>query len=172
VVYLSTAQQVMEDAYELGHLFPFAFGALALAFACASFVNSRLVVRLGMRRISLFALILMIAVSAVATLITRLGTEDGLPPFWLFMVLMGLIFFSVAVLFANFNALALQPLGHLAGTASSVVNTFAMLGALPVGYAIAQGYDGSVAPLFTGFAVLGLGALIFMALAERVRAPA
>lgn len=172
VVYLSTAQQVLEEGYRLGPLFPWAFGALALAFACASFVNSRLVVRLGMRRISLFALILMIAVSAVATLITRLGTEDGLPPFWLFMVLMGLIFFSVAVLFANFNALALQPLGHLAGTASSVVNTFAMLGALPVGYAIAQGYDGSVAPLFTGFAVLGLGALIFMALAERVRAPA
>jgi DHA1 family bicyclomycin/chloramphenicol resistance-like MFS transporter len=172
VVYLSTAQQVLEDAYALGPLFPLAFGALALAFACASLVNSRLVLQLGMRRLSLLALTLMIAVGAVATLITRFGTQDGLPPLWLFMTLMALIFLAVAVLFSNFNALALQPLGHLAGTAASVINSFAMLGALPLGYVIAQGYDGSVAPLFAGFAVLGLGALIFMALAERVRAPA
>jgi DHA1 family bicyclomycin/chloramphenicol resistance-like MFS transporter len=172
VVYLSTAQQVLEEGYGLGPLFPWAFGALAFAFACASFANSRLVMRLGMRRLSMLALVQMIAVSAVATLITRLGGEGGLPPLWLFMVLMSLIFFSVAVLFANFNALALEPLGHLAGTAASVVNTVATLGAVPVGYVISQGYDGSVAPLFTGFAALGLGSLAFMALAERVRAPA
>ena len=90
---------------------------------------------------------------------------------WLFMGLMSVIFFSVAVLFANFNALALEPLGNLAGTAASVVNTVATLGSVPVGYIISQGYDGSVVPLFTSFAVLGLGALFFMALAERVRAP-
>jgi DHA1 family bicyclomycin/chloramphenicol resistance-like MFS transporter len=170
VVYLSTAQQVLEEGYALGRMFPWAFGALALAFACASIVNSRLVMQFGMRRLSLIALVLMIAISAAATLITRLGPGGGLPPFWLFMALMSLIFFSVAVLFANFNALALEPLGHLAGTAASVVNTFAMLGGLPLGYVISQGYAGSVAPLFAGFAGLGLGALITMALAERVRA--
>ncbi|MGR3716868.1 MAG: multidrug effflux MFS transporter [Thermohalobaculum sp.] len=172
VVYLATAQQVLEEGYQLGPLFPWAFGALALAFALASFANSRLVMRFGMRRLSLIALVQMIAVSAVAVLLTRMGDNGGVPPLWLFMVLMSLIFFSVAVLFANFNALALEPLGHLAGTAASVVNTVAILGSLPVGYVISQGYDGSVVPLFTGFAVLGLGALVFMALAERVRAPA
>jgi DHA1 family bicyclomycin/chloramphenicol resistance-like MFS transporter len=170
VVYLSTAQQVMEESYALGHRFPLAFGALALAFALASVANSRLVLRLGMRRLALLALALMIAVSTVATLVTLLGPGGGLPPFWLFMVFMALIFFSIAILFANFNALALEPLGHLAGTAASVVNTVAMLGALPLGYLIAQSYDGSVAPLFAGFSGLGLGALVFMALAERVRA--
>ncbi len=71
------------------------------------------------------------------------------------------------MLFANFNALALQPLGHIAGTASSVVNTVAVLGSVPIGHVIASAYDGSVVPLFTGFAVLGLGALISMTLAER-----
>jgi DHA1 family bicyclomycin/chloramphenicol resistance-like MFS transporter len=129
VVYLATAQQVLEEGYALGPLFPWAFGAWA-------------------------------------------GGNGGVPPFWLFMVLMSLIFFSVAVLFANLNALALEPLGHLAGTAASVVNTVATLGAVPVGYVVSQGYDGSVVPLFIGFAVLGLGALGFMALAERVRVPA
>lgn len=168
VVYLSTAQQVLEEGYALGPLFPWAFGALAFAFACASLVNSHLVMRLGMRRLSMLALGQMIAVSSAAALIARLGA-GSLPPLWLFMALMSLIFFSVAVLFANFNALALEPMGHIAGTAASVVNSVATLGAVPVGYAISQGYDGSVAPLFTGFAVLGLGALGFMTLADRTR---
>jgi DHA1 family bicyclomycin/chloramphenicol resistance-like MFS transporter len=172
VVYLATAQQVLEESYNLGPMFPWAFGALAFAFALASLANSRLVMRYGMRRLSLAALMLMIAVSTVAALLTWMGGNGGLPPLWLFMVLMSLIFFSVAVLFANFISLALEPLGHLAGTATSVVNTVSMLGSVPIGYMISQGYDGSVVPLFTGFAVLGLGALVFMALAERVRAPA
>jgi DHA1 family bicyclomycin/chloramphenicol resistance-like MFS transporter len=172
VVYLATAQQVLEEGYALGSLFPWAFGALAFAFALASFANSRLVMRYGMRRLSLASLMLMIVVSTVAAILTWAGGNGGLPPLWLFMTLMSLIFFAVAVLFANFISLALEPLGHLAGTAASVVNTVSTLGAVPVGYAISHGYDGSVVPLFAGFAVLGLGALVFMALAERVRAVA
>ncbi|HUS55934.1 MAG TPA: hypothetical protein VMY41_18250, partial [Thermohalobaculum sp.] len=105
-------------------------------------------------------------------LLTWTGGNGGLPPLWLFMTLMSVIFFAVAVLFANFISLALEPLGHLAGTAASVVNTVTTLGAVPVGYAISQGYDGSVVPLFTGFTLLGLGALVFMVLGERVRARA
>ena len=66
VVYLATAQQVLEESYNLGPMFPWAFGALAFAFALASFANSRLVMRYGMRRLSLAALVLMIAISAVA----------------------------------------------------------------------------------------------------------
>jgi len=171
VVYLSTAQQVLEEGYGLGPLFPWAFGTLAFAFACASFLNSRLVMRLGMRRLSLIGLLNMVVTAAVAATLTRFASS-GLPPLWLFMGLMSLIFFSVAVLFANFNALALAPLGHMAGTAASVVNTVATLGAVPIGYVISQGYDGSVEPLFLGFAILGMGSLVFMALAERVRVAA
>lgn len=169
VVYLATAQQVLEEGYALGPLFPWAFGALAFAFALASIGNSRLVMRLGMRPLSRAALIQMIVTGAVAAAITA---GDGLPPLWLFMALMSLIFFSVAVLFPNLNALALEPLGHLAGTAASVVSTVAMLGSVPVGYVIARGYDGSVGPLFLGFAVLGAGALGMVMLAERARAAA
>ncbi len=168
-VYLATAQQVLEEGYALGRLFPWVFGLLALAFAAASFTNSRLVMRLGMRPLARMALVQMIAVSALGAVVAR---GEGLPPLWLFMGLMALIFFSVAVLFANFVALALEPLGHVAGTAASVVNTVSTLGGAPIGFAIARAYDGSVAPLFTGFAVLGAGALVSMALAERARAVA
>lgn len=169
VVYLATAQQVLEEGYALGALFPYAFGALAFAFALAAIGNSRMVMRVGMRPLARAALVQMVAVGALAALITA---GDGLPPLWLFMVLMTLIFFSVAVLFPNLNALALEPLGHVAGTAASVVNTVAMLGGVPVGYLIAQGYDGSVGPLFLGFAILGSGALAMVLLAERARAAA
>ncbi|HUS53416.1 MAG TPA: MFS transporter, partial [Thermohalobaculum sp.] len=113
VVYLATAQQVLEEGYQLGPMFPWAFGALAFAFALASFANSRLVMHYGMRRLSLYSLVLMIAVSAVAALLTWTGGNGGLPPLWLFMTLMSVIFFAVAVLFANFISLALEPLGHL-----------------------------------------------------------
>ncbi len=171
VVYLSTAQQVLEEAYGLGPLFPWAFGALALAFACASLMNSRLVMRVGMRRLSMIALWNMVLAGAAAALVAR-EFPGGLPPLWLFMILTSLIFFSVAGLFANFNALAIAPLGHMAGTAASVINTVATVGAVPIGFVISQGYDGSVVPLFLGFAVLGCAALGFMMLAERSRAPA
>ncbi len=169
MVYLATAQQVLEEDYALGPLFPYAFGALALVFALAAIGNSRLVMRVGMRPLARAALVQMIAVGGVAAVIAG---GEGLPPLWLFMVLIAPIFFSVAVLFPNLNALALEPLGHLAGTAASVVNSVAMLGAMPVGYLIAKSYDGSVGPLFLGFAVLGAGALAMVTLAERVRAAA
>lgn len=167
MVYLATAQQVLEEDYALGPLFPYAFGALALVFALAAIGNSRLVMRVGMRPLARAALVQMIAVGGVAAVIAG---GEGLPPLWLFMVLIAPIFFSVAVLFPNLNALALEPLGHLAGTAASVVNSVALLGAMPVGYVIAKSYDGSVGPLFLGFAVLGAGALAMVTLAERVRA--
>jgi len=80
---------------------------------------------------------------------------------------MAVIFFCVAILFANFNALALQPLGHIAGTGSAVVMSLATLGAAPTGFLIARGFDGSLAPMFTGFLLLGIAGSTFMALAER-----
>lgn len=166
VTYLGTAQQILEERYALGDLFPLAFGALALVFAVASFANARMVLRIGMRRACLLGLALMVGASTLAAgLIAGLG-EPGLA---LFLGLMALVFMAVAVLFANFTALALQELGHVAGTASAVVMSLGTLGAAPIGLAIAQRYDGSVAPLFHGFLVLGALGLLFLWLAERGR---
>jgi len=167
VVYLATAQQVLEDLYGLGDLFPLAFGGLALAFALSSFTNSRLVMTFGMRRLSLTGLGVLTGVSALAVILTRFTPVGGVPPLWLFLALMAVIFFCVAILFANFNALALQPLGHIAGTGSAVVMSLATLGAAPTGFLIARGFDGSLAPMFTGFLLLGIAGSTFMALAER-----
>ncbi len=168
LTYLATSQQVLEELYGLGALFPAAFGALAIAFAAASFLNSRLVMRLGMRALSLRATAGLIGVGAAGTL-AALATS-GAPPLWLFLALMAGVFVCVAILFSNFNALALQPLGHIAGTASAVVMSLATLGAAPIAYLVASRFDGSVLPIFAGVLGFGAAALLLMWLAERRRA--
>lgn len=169
VVYLATAQQVLEELYGLGPLFPWAFGALAFAFAVASMFNSRLVMRFGMRRLSLLALIQMIAVAALSVGLIQLSDRPGVPPLWLYLTLMSLMFFAIAVLFANFNALALQPLGHIAGTASGAIMSLSTVGSVPVGYAISSSFEGSLTPMFAAFALLGVLGLVAMWIAERGR---
>ncbi|MEL6219010.1 MAG: multidrug effflux MFS transporter [Pseudomonadota bacterium] len=159
LTYLATAQQVLEELYDLGTLFPAAFGLLAIAFAGASFANSRLVMALGMRRLALIGLVSLFLVSLGGALLMVLVT-GGQPPLWVFMTLMALVFTCIAILFANFNTLALEPLGHVAGTASAVVMSLSSLGAMPVGLLIAQSYNGSLLPMFGGFALMaaiGLG---------------
>ncbi|GMG84925.1 multidrug effflux MFS transporter [Paralimibaculum aggregatum] len=166
MVYLATAQQVLEELYGLGPLFPVAFGALALAFALASFLNSRLVMALGMRRLSLIAITGLIAWGAVGSLATRAFAFGPVPPLWVFFAVMTPVFFCVAVLFANFNALALQPLGHIAGTGSAVVMSLSALGAAPIALVIARDFDGSLGPVFVAIFLLGIGGFLCMRLAE------
>jgi len=168
LTYLATAQQVFEEVYGLGSRFPLAFGALAGAFMAASYLNSRLVMRLGMRRLSLIALTGLVAVSVLA-LGLALAAPGGVPGFWTYMAVMAPIFFAIAVTFANFNALALQPLGHIAGTGAAVVMAVSTLGAGAVALPIAAAFDGSLVPIFAGFLGLGLVGLGLMWLAERGR---
>ncbi|MDT8344058.1 MAG: MFS transporter [Thermohalobaculum sp.] len=166
VSYLATAQQVMEELYGLGPLFPLAFSGLALVFAAGSVLNGRLVMRIGMQRLARRALWAMTAAALAGTALA--WAHAGVPPFWGFMAVLGPIFVCVAVLFANLNALAIQPLGHIAGTASSVILAGSTLGAAGIGAIIAQSYDGSVTPLFAGFAGLGLAGACLMTFGGRM----
>ncbi|MEM0921824.1 MAG: multidrug effflux MFS transporter [Pseudomonadota bacterium] len=167
VVYLATAQQVLEELYGLGPLFPLAFSSIALAFAAATFTNSRLVMRYGMRACARVAFLLLIGTAAAGLSISAL-TSGPVPPLWVYLGLIALIFVGVALLFSNLTALALDPLGHLAGTASAVVNAVSSLLATGMGIAIAQAYDGTLTPMLSGFLVLGLaGYLCFLAGVKR-----
>ncbi|MEL6479633.1 MAG: MFS transporter, partial [Pseudomonadota bacterium] len=167
VVYLATAQQVLEERYALGPLFPVAFSSIALAFAAATFANSRLVMRYGMRACARFAFLLLIGTAAAGLAISALS-PGPVPPLWVYLGLIALIFVGVALLFSNLTALALDPLGHLAGTASAVVNAVSSLLATGMGIAIAQAYDGTLTPMLGGFLVLGLaGYLCFLAGVKR-----
>lgn len=168
--YLSSAQQIFQFQYGLGTLFPVIFAINAVALGLASFANGRLVMRHGMRTLAQHALTILCVLALVfAGIVWRMG---GQPPLWLFMAFLLPTFFCVGVMFGNMNALAMQPLGHIAGLGAAVVGSLSTLLATPLGMVIGQAYNGTITPLIIGFAVLGLGALALMRWAEGARAPA
>lgn len=158
IVYLSTAQQILEELYGLGDLFPLVFSSVALSFAATSFANSRLVMRFGMARCAAAGFAIMIGTAGLACLAMVTGVIGAVPPLFVYIGFVALIFVAVGLLMANLTALALDPMGHLAGTASAVVNGVAAVGASVIGLVIAQLYDGTLVPLFVGFLVLGVAA--------------
>jgi DHA1 family bicyclomycin/chloramphenicol resistance-like MFS transporter len=168
---LASAQQVFEELLELGDWFPLAFAVLAACFAVAQFANAKIVMRVGMRRISRISSILVVVTSFIALGI-GLSPLGPVPPTWLFMIVMVPIFIASALLFANLSALALEPLGHIAGTASAVVMSASTLGSVPLGFLIARQIDNTLVPLFVGYAVLGVATMIAIFLADRAQSDA
>ena len=156
VAYISSSQQVFGNAYGLGKLFPFAFGCVGCAIALASFTNARLVRRLGMRRLSHTALIAHLGLSSTLAL---LGTMIALP-LWLALGGMAASFFFYGLILSNFNAIAMQPMGQTAGLAASLTGSYSTAAGALFGTLIAAKFDGTILPLFTGFALLGLCALL------------
>jgi DHA1 family bicyclomycin/chloramphenicol resistance-like MFS transporter len=163
--YLTTSQQIFQEQYRLGRWFPICFGALALSIGLASFTNGKLVMRFGMRRLSKWALraecVLASAFLAVAV------QQRGHPPLPVFMAFMLLCFFCNGILFGNYNARAMEPMGHIAGVAAAVVGSGSSLVSLLVGTLFGRAYDGTITPLVSGFAVLGIAALVVTEYAER-----
>jgi len=167
VGYLTSAQQILQELYGLGALFPVAFGLLAGSLGLSSFANSRLVMRFGMRRLARGSLRAQVAFALVFVAVTALF--DGIPPLWLLFVLMLPIFFCVGTLVGNLNALAMQPMGHIAGSAAAVIGAASTTISTVLGSLVGQSYDGTVLPLALGFAVFGALSLLFYLWAERGR---
>ena len=164
VAYLGSAQQIFQDAYGTGALFPLYFGVLALSFGAGSLVNSRLVMKYGMRRLSKLSAAFIAAISLIAS--AALFAFDGLPPFWLFMAYLLSVFVSVSLLFGNLNALAMQPLGHIAGVGAAIIASVSTFVSVPLGAIVGQQFDGTLYALIGAFAVSGLGTLGAMLWAE------
>jgi DHA1 family bicyclomycin/chloramphenicol resistance-like MFS transporter len=162
VAYIASSQQVFGAAYGLGRLFPFAFGSVAGSIALASFTNSRLVRRLGMRRLSHSALVAHCGLSAALAL---LGVTVSLP-LWLALGGVAACFFLYGLMLSNFTSIAMQPMGQAAGIAASLTGSYSTTTGALLGTVIAGQFNGTIVPLFTGFAVLGLCASLSVFVAE------
>jgi len=160
---LNTAQPIYTQIYGLGPLFPLAFAAVAIVMAVASLLNSRLVGRFGMRPLSHSALIGFIGLSSFWYLISLFGPL----PLWLFMITVSLTMFLFGFMVNNFNSLAMEPLGRVAGTASSVFGFMQTVGGAVAGVTVGQFYNGSVTPIALGYLLLGAGALVLVLIGER-----
>jgi DHA1 family bicyclomycin/chloramphenicol resistance-like MFS transporter len=163
--FVFTSQQMFTDIFKLGHYFPLAFAGVAVGVAIAGFVNSRLVGRLGMRVMSHAALLAFALVSVILLIAVKLH----MLPLPLFMALSMLMMFSFGLMMANFTALAMEPHGHIAGTASSLYGSITTLLGIGVGALIGQSYDGTLLPFATGFFICALVALAIAAVTEKGR---
>ncbi|MEL6583329.1 MAG: MFS transporter, partial [Pseudomonadota bacterium] len=93
----------------------------------------------------------------------------GLVSLWVFLPLFGMLMIVIGLVFANFNALAMEPQGHVAGMASSLTGAISVLLGALIGYIIGQGYDGTMVPLFSGFLLCGLVVLAILLWVEKGR---
>lgn len=146
LAYVASAQQIYADVFKAESLFPVVFGAVASVMALASFINSRLVERLGMRAVSHTALLFSVATAVVLALAAGLGFAS-LPVF------SGLVagnFFFFGLIAPNFNALAMEPQGANAGMASSVIGALGTATGALAGGLIGAAFDGTVMPLSGG----------------------
>jgi DHA1 family bicyclomycin/chloramphenicol resistance-like MFS transporter len=157
--YLNSAQQIFQEQYDLGNLFPLCFAIVALSIGLASFSNTRLVMRLGMIFLVRRALFIVLGLSVAMLGIALLAA--GQPPLWFLMAYLMMTFFCIGILFGNMNALAMRPLGHIAGIGAAVVGSLSTLVSIPLGTAIGRGYNGTMLPLVAGaFILAGLSIVV------------
>lgn len=164
VGYLNSAQQIFQLTYGLGERFPLYFAMLALGSGTASYLNGRFVLQYGMRNLSHRALLVYTILSILTFLFSL--TQGGLPPLWFVTIYFIIIFFTIGMLFGNLNALAMEPLGHIAGVGAAVVGSLSTLISTILGTIVGQNFNGTILPLVGGFALLGLLSLAVTRWAE------
>lgn len=164
--YITLSEQIFSDIYVAGKWFPILFGMVALALIVSSFTNSRLVMRLGMRTISHWA-----SVGFIAIALLHLGWQElvGPPGLVLFIALLAFNLFFHGLTMPNFNALAMEPMGRIAGTASSFIGAVTTAISATLSGFVAHFYTGSAMPLLIGFVLCGLLAFVVVLITEKGR---
>lgn len=156
---LSSTQQVFDQTYGQGDTFHFWFGGIALLSASSSVVNARLVGRLGMRKIikAMFTAQMILSLAMIGIVFVHLPNHVELL-FYAFWT--ATVFFQAGLTIGNLNALGMEPMGHIAGSAASIITATATIGAVLIAVPIGLSFDGTALPLATGIficAVLALG---------------
>ena len=165
--YLSVCRRIYVDQYGMGNWFPIIFGSLAICIAVAMIVNGSLVQRLGMRKLSRIAMVGYSSVWAVILVLSLIYV--GQPPLFLLMPLFGLWFFTAGFTFGNFNAMAMEPMGHIAGMAAAVSGVLSQAMGIGLGIIAARSYDGTLTMLSAYFVVYTLIAYAITEWAESSR---
>lgn len=163
--FIASAQQIFFDTFGAGDIFVYIFAANAGAMSLGNFVNSRIVMRFGARRVSQTALMTFIAIAILHMGVIYAGFSNLVSFVLLFVPCLAM----VGLTGANFSSIAMQPFGKVAGVASSFQN-FARTGiSVGIGGAIGLQYDGTIKPLITGLVLCGIGSLLTILWAEHWR---
>jgi len=165
VGFLNSAQQIFAHSFKAPQLFAPGFAAVAMMMAVAALLNSRIVERLGTRMVAHGALLAMILLSLVRLAIVATGHET-LP---LFILLQGSTMFLFGLTGSNFSAMAMEKVGHIAGTAASIQGFMQSVIGTLIGVVIGQAFSGTSLPLTVGFLIGSVAALAIILIAERGR---
>jgi DHA1 family bicyclomycin/chloramphenicol resistance-like MFS transporter len=163
--FINSVQQIVADVFGRPELLGVVFACIAAPMALSSYMNSRLVERLGARRIAIAALASFTIVATVHLLLALTVGESLV----LFIVMQTLTMVSFGLVGANLGSLAMQPMGHIAGTASSVQGAIGTLGGALIGAAIGQAFNGTVLPFLIGLTLCGASSLLIAWLTNRVQ---
>lgn len=164
--FLSSSQQVLGEAYGLGEYFPITFTGLAAVNGLVLAANSQLVLRHGMQRLATIGVVTMTVASAFYCTVHWVFGE---PPLWVALIWLAAMMGSIGVIFSNLTAMAMEPLGHIAGIASAVIGSISSLMATVGGTLMADRYDGTALPLALSYSGCGFAALIVLRWATRDR---
>ncbi|WOD43948.1 multidrug effflux MFS transporter [Hwangdonia lutea] len=164
LVYLSTSQQIFQEQYNLAEMFPYIFASLAISVGLATFLNSRFVVKFGMLKI---AYVSCIAYAVISILYVVLFSSGENPSITVLLSFFALQFFAVGFLFGNLRALAMQPLGHIAGIGAALNGFVSTVMAVPIANYIGGFVTTSVLPLFIGFSIFGILSLLVFIIVKR-----
>ncbi|MFD1610634.1 multidrug effflux MFS transporter [Sphingomonas tabacisoli] len=163
--FLLSVQQIFESEFHAANLFAPVFSVMAGSMAVAAFLNSQIVMRFGARAVSHRAVIGYSIIAAAHLALALTGRETVLT----FAVLQALMMSCFGLAAANFNAIAMEHMGRLAGTASSVQGLIQTIGGIAIGATVGAAFNGTTVPLYTGFTVCGLAAIAAVAFAEPAR---
>lgn len=166
--YLNSSLQIFQGIFAVGDQFALYFGGLSMTIAVSSLLNSHLVSRFGMRKICTYAFLAKIS----ATVLLLIAMTAFPVELWMFVLFGAVQFFCMGLLFGNINALAMEPMGRIAGMASAIIGSISSMISIVVGSAIGQLFNNTIYPLLMGFLVLGLLALFFLLGAEKRPLPA
>jgi DHA1 family bicyclomycin/chloramphenicol resistance-like MFS transporter len=158
LAYISSSQTLFQHIYDTGELFPMYFALLAFSIGLASFINGNLVMRLGMRQLCTWAMLGWLTFSTVLTVLCFV--YDGIPPLWQFISVMFCTFFCIGILFGNINAMAMQPLGEMAGLGAAIIGSLSSLISVPTAVFVGSFIDSTITPVALGF--VGFGSVSFV----------
>nr|QVU20849.1 major facilitator superfamily (MFS) multidrug efflux protein [uncultured bacterium] len=158
-VYLSGSQQIFQEQYGLKEAFPYIFAGLSIAIGLAVFSNANMVLRFGMEKLVTVALSGFFAVS-LAYVLVFMGSPN--PPIAVLLGFMALQFLCIGFLFGNLRALAMEPVGHIAGIAAAITGFISTIMAVPISTFIGRYLDDTALPVFVGFSLCSLVALLIL----------
>lgn len=153
LVYLSSAQHVFEDQYDLKDSFPYIFAGLAISIGLSTFLNGTLVVRFGMRKLALYALVFFTAIALLYVLLFFGKPNPGLPILLLFL---SSLFFCLGFVWGNMRSIAMQPIGHIAGIGAAITGFISTILSIPISIYVGSFVQYTVWPLFVGLGICGL----------------